>query len=72
MGDVKFMKHKNNQNIRLLMRRDKTHKLCANHFSKRRRKRERERGEGERAMLIPLSLPSLSYTRDEADPQCWQ
>ncbi|OBZ82579.1 Ran-specific GTPase-activating protein 1 [Choanephora cucurbitarum] len=31
-GDVKFLKHKESSKIRLLMRRDKTHKVCANHF----------------------------------------
>ena len=33
-GDVKFLKHKVSTKIRLLMRRDKTHKICANHYSK--------------------------------------
>ncbi|KAH9252770.1 hypothetical protein BASA81_009281 [Batrachochytrium salamandrivorans] len=32
-GDVKFLKHKETGKIRLLMRRDKTHKICANHFA---------------------------------------
>lgn len=31
-GDVKLLKHKKNGKCRLLMRRDKTHKICANHF----------------------------------------
>ncbi|KAJ3083542.1 hypothetical protein HK102_001021 [Quaeritorhiza haematococci] len=31
-GDVKFLKHKESKKIRILMRRDKTHKICANHF----------------------------------------
>jgi Ran-binding protein 1 len=31
-GDVKFLQHKENQKVRLLMRRDKTLKICANHF----------------------------------------
>jgi Ran-binding protein 1 len=31
-GDVKFLKHKISTKIRLLMRRDKTHKICANHY----------------------------------------
>ncbi|KAI9493311.1 RanBP1 domain-containing protein [Zychaea mexicana] len=30
-GDVKFLQHKENKKVRLLMRRDKTHKVCANH-----------------------------------------
>lgn len=30
-GDVKFLKHKDTGKIRLLMRRDKTLKVCANH-----------------------------------------
>ena len=45
VGDVKFMEHKTkNQNIRLIMRRDKTHKICANHFSEDRVKCTVERG----------------------------
>lgn len=33
-GDVKFLKHKESQKTRLVMRRDKTLKVCANHYSK--------------------------------------
>ena len=34
VGDVKFMEHKSkDRSVRLVMRRDKTHKICANHFS---------------------------------------
>ena len=34
VGDVKFMEHKSkDRSVRLIMRRDKTHKICANHFS---------------------------------------
>lgn len=31
-GEVRFLKHKENKRIRLLMRRDQTHKVCANHI----------------------------------------
>lgn len=31
-GDVKFLKHKETGKVRLLMRRDKTFKVCANHI----------------------------------------
>ncbi|CAG8450849.1 8092_t:CDS:2 [Ambispora leptoticha] len=31
-GDVRFLQHKQTRKIRLLMRRDKTHKVCANHY----------------------------------------
>ncbi|CAR25311.1 Ran-specific GTPase-activating protein 1 [Lachancea thermotolerans] len=31
-GDVKFLQNKETQKVRLLMRRDKTLKVCANHF----------------------------------------
>ncbi|KAJ2745691.1 Ran GTPase binding protein Sbp1 [Coemansia sp. BCRC 34301] len=31
-GDVKLLKHKDNGKVRLLMRRDKTLKVCANHY----------------------------------------
>jgi Ran-binding protein 1 len=32
VGDVKLLKHKETAKIRVLMRRDKTHKICANHY----------------------------------------
>ena len=32
-GDVKLLKHKESKKVRLVMRRDKTHKVCANHYS---------------------------------------
>ncbi|RKP10845.1 hypothetical protein THASP1DRAFT_8960, partial [Thamnocephalis sphaerospora] len=31
-GDVRLLKHKESGKVRLLMRRDKTLKICANHF----------------------------------------
>jgi Ran-binding protein 1 len=31
-GDVKFLQHKDTKKVRLLMRRDKTLKVCANHI----------------------------------------
>jgi hypothetical protein len=33
-GDVRLLKHKQNGKTRLVMRRDKTLKVCANHYSK--------------------------------------
>jgi len=30
-GDVKFLQHKDTKKVRLLMRREKTYKVCANH-----------------------------------------
>jgi Ran-binding protein 1 len=33
-GEVKLLKHFETNKIRILMRRDKTHKLCANHLSR--------------------------------------
>lgn len=31
-GDVKLLKHKDTGKVRILMRREKTHKICANHL----------------------------------------
>ena len=31
-GEVKLLRHKKIKNVRLIMRRDKTHKICANHY----------------------------------------
>ena len=33
-GDVRLLKHKENDKTRLVMRRDKTLKVCANHYRK--------------------------------------
>jgi Ran-binding protein 1 len=33
-GDVRLLRHKENNKTRLVMRRDKTLKVCANHYSK--------------------------------------
>ena len=35
-GDVRLLKHKENLKTRLVMRRDKTLKVCANHYGKLR------------------------------------
>jgi len=32
-GDVRLLSHKESKKVRLVMRRDKTLKVCANHFS---------------------------------------
>ncbi|CAG8486536.1 593_t:CDS:2 [Paraglomus brasilianum] len=32
IGDVRFLQHKETKKVRLVMRRDKTHKVCANHY----------------------------------------
>jgi len=34
IGDVRFLQHKETKKVRLVMRRDKTHKVCANHYGK--------------------------------------
>ena len=77
VGDVKFMKHKNSQNIRLLMRRDKTHKLCANHFSKRGGRERGGEGEGGRVVVLtpfhsPLSVtPEMKLTPSAGSDRAW-
>lgn len=32
-GDVRLLQHKETKKVRLVMRRDKTYKVCANHAS---------------------------------------
>jgi len=33
-GNVKLLRHKTTNAVRVVMRRDRTHKICANHFGK--------------------------------------
>ena len=40
-GDVRLLKHKENGKTRLVMRRDKTLKVCANHYGGSIRPRKR-------------------------------
>lgn len=32
VGDIKLLRHRANNRVRVVMRRDKTHKICANHY----------------------------------------
>lgn len=53
-GDVRLLKHKENGKTRLVMRRDKTLKVCANHYSAYN--------------LLPRTYHSLCCAIREADP----
>ena len=65
-GDVRLLKHKENGKTRLVMRRDKTLKVCANHY-------------GMSGLIVIMThvktmlifLP-ISCPRYEAVPECWQ
>lgn len=62
-GDVRLLKHKENLKTRLVMRRDKTLKVCANHY-----------GENPcmRSGVFRISLLTThvySRSRDEVEPQ---
>ncbi len=60
-GDVKLLKHKENGKTRLVMRRDKTLKVCANHY-----------GTYDGIPRMPIIiLTSSSRPRHEAITQCW-
>lgn len=43
-GDVRLLKHKENKKTRLVMRRDKTLKVCANHYGTVPLRREEPKG----------------------------
>ena len=47
-GDVRLLKHKENGKTRLVMRRDKTLKVCANHYSRSM--------PGSRSQFLPMGL----------------
>lgn len=49
-GDVRLLKHKDNGKTRLVMRRDKTLKVCANHY-------------GMSVLLAPSHIPELIKTQ---------
>lgn len=60
-GDVRLLKHRENGKTRLVMRRDKTLKVCANHYGQSCHNRDLED-------LLTIN----SYTRYEVVTQCWQ
>nr|XP_039266736.1 ran-specific GTPase-activating protein-like [Styela clava] len=64
-GDVKFLQHKETKRVRLLMRRDKTLKLCANHFVDEYMKLEPHCG-SERAWLYKAFA---DFSDDEPKPE---
>ena len=60
-GDVRLLKHRENSKTRLVMRRDKTLKVCANHY-------------GDLSLILAilkLKLTFISRTRYEAFSKCW-
>jgi len=62
-GDVKLLKHKENGKTRLVMRRDKTLKVCANHYGK----------EYSAAPFSQMAADAYhSRSQHEALPQRWQ
>lgn len=66
-GDVRLLKHKENGKTRLVMRRDKTLKVCANHYSTYMLNSPPPGGGcSKESRLMQTSCP-----RDEAFPQCW-
>jgi hypothetical protein len=62
-GDVRLLKHKENGKTRLVMRRDKTLKVCANHYS--------TCAALPYIVTMPLLTNDHSRARDEAVAQRW-
>lgn len=60
-GDVRLLKHKDNHKTRLVMRRDKTLKVCANHY-----------GLSPCSTSTMRLLILYSHARHEALAQCWK
>ncbi|CUS09696.1 unnamed protein product [Tuber aestivum] len=67
-GDVKLLKHTENGKTRLVMRRDKTHKVCANHYSKPPHALSRTFN-----MLIhfPLVVPDMKLSPNVGSDRSW-
>jgi len=64
-GDVKFLQHKDTKKVRLLMRREKTLKVCANHFISPQLKLDPNVG-SDRSWV--WSCP-MDYAEDPATPE---
>jgi RanBP1 domain len=60
-GDVRLLKHKVNGKTRLVMRRDKTLKVCANHY-----------GEFLLIQICRTRANSTSGSGNEAVPERWK
>lgn len=64
-GDVRLLKHRETGKTRLVMRRDKTLKVCANHYGMCTICILYDRE------MISRMLTRTSHSRDEALSQCW-
>eukprot|EP01110_Echinostelium_bisporum_P008664 TRINITY_DN31356_c0_g1_i1.p1 TRINITY_DN31356_c0_g1~~TRINITY_DN31356_c0_g1_i1.p1 ORF type:complete len:201 (+),score=103.52 TRINITY_DN31356_c0_g1_i1:59-661(+) len=63
-GDVKFLQHKESSKIRLLMRREKTLKVCANHYITPQLKLEENAGNDRSWVWTSMDYAEEPYTRD--------
>ena len=68
-GDVRLLKHKENKKTRLVMRRDKTLKVCANHYGNLEYLAVTTRP---LSKSIKWKLTKYSGAGHEAITKCWQ
>ncbi|KAJ3121912.1 hypothetical protein HK100_012185 [Physocladia obscura] len=63
-GDVKLLQHKETKKIRVLMRWDKTHKICANHYNA-----EKFKEEFINAQKLNLALENAELVAEGKEPK---
>ena len=66
-GDVRLLRHTENNKTRLVMRRDKTLKVCANHYSKSMLGCNRKRGR----VLTFVVVPDMKLSPNVGSDRSW-
>jgi Ran-binding protein 1 len=66
-GDVRLLKHKENGKTRLVMRRDKTLKVCANHYGMRHNQQKL----GQRWRLMCTVVPDMKLSPNVGSDRSW-
>lgn len=67
-GEVRLLKHKENGRTRLVMRRDKTLKVCANHYGKLDRLSTHTRKDTDKIMIV---VPDMKLSPNVGSDRSW-
>lgn len=69
-GDVRLLQHNQSKKVRLVMRRDKTLKVCANHYSQFENKKRRWVTSADSCLLAPVT-PEMALSPNVGSDRSW-